>query len=77
MGCNLLIKQSLQEFPGRDASFTHRRRWRTSNYLERLSQEIKRRTRIVRIFPNESSCSRLISAILRERSENWEYGGLY
>ena len=55
----------------------HQKRLRTSNYLERLNQEIKRRTRVVRIFPNEGSCLRLISAILMEVSEEWEYGRLY
>ena len=56
---------------------SHQRRLRTSNSLERLSQEIKRRTRIVRMFPNESSCLRLISAILMETNEKWEYGRIY
>jgi transposase-like protein len=55
----------------------HRRRLRTSNYIERLSQEIKRRTRIVRVFPNEPSCLRLVSAILMEIGEEWEFGRLY
>jgi putative transposase len=55
----------------------HQRKLRTSNQLERLSQEIKRRTRIVRVFPNEQSCLRLISAILMEIGEEWEYGRLY
>ncbi len=55
----------------------HQRRLRTSNYLERLSQEVKRRTRIVRVFPNEQSCLRLISAILMEIGEEWEYGRIY
>ena len=55
----------------------HQRRLRTSNYLERLSQELKRRTRVVRVFPNEPSCLRLISAILMEIGEEWEYGRLY
>jgi transposase-like protein len=55
----------------------HQRKLRTSNYLERLSQEIKRRTRVVRVFPNEQSCLRLISAILMETNEEWEYGRLY
>lgn len=55
----------------------HQRRLRTSNYLERLSQEIKRRTRVVRVFPNEQSCLRLISAILMETGEDWEYGRMY
>lgn len=56
---------------------SHQRRLRTTNYLERLSQEIKRRARVVRVFPNEESCLRLISAILMEVSEEWEYGRLY
>ncbi len=55
----------------------HQRRLRTSNQLERLSQEIKRRTRVVRVFPNEQACLRLISAILMEIGEEWEYGRLY
>jgi len=38
---------------------------------------IKRRTRVMRVFPNEQSCLRLISAILMEASEEWEYGRLY
>lgn len=58
-------------------SQSHRRRLRTSNYMERLSQEIKRRTRIVRVFPNEPSCLRLVSAILMEIGEEWEFGRLY
>lgn len=55
----------------------HQRRLRTFNYLERLSQEIKRRTRIVRVFPNEDSCLRLVSAILMEFNEEWEFGRIY
>lgn len=55
----------------------HQRRIRTSNILERVSQEIKRRTRVVRIFPNEMSCLRLVSAVLMEISEDWETGRIY
>jgi transposase-like protein len=55
----------------------HRRRIRTSNMLERVNQEIKRRTRVVRIFPNPSSCLRLVSAILMEIDEDWEIGRIY
>jgi putative transposase len=55
----------------------HRRRIRTVNMLERTSQEVKRRTRVVRIFPNEASCLRLISAILMEISEVWQTGRVY
>ena len=55
----------------------HWKRIRTSNCLERVSQEIKRRTRVVRVFPNEGSCLRLVSAILMEIGEEWEFGRLY
>jgi transposase-like protein len=55
----------------------HQRRIRTTNGLERISQEIRRRTRVVRIFPNEASCLRLVSALLMEISEEWETGRRY
>ena len=55
----------------------HQKRLRTSNILERLSQEIKRRTRVVRVFPNEEACLRLVSAVLMEFSEDWEFGRIY
>jgi transposase-like protein len=54
-----------------------RRRLRTSNMLERLSQEIKRRTRVATLFPNEASLLRLVSAVLMETSEEWETGKRY
>ena len=50
---------------------SHRLFLRTNNALERFNQEIKRRTRVVRIFPNEDSCLRLISAMCAETSEVW------
>jgi transposase-like protein len=56
---------------------THRRLIRTTNGLERLNQEIKRRTRVVGIFPNENACLRLISAIVMECSHEWETGKAY
>lgn len=49
----------------------HRLFLRTNNALERFNQEIKRRTRVVRIFPNEASCLRLVSAMCIETSEEW------
>lgn len=49
-----------------------RRRLRTSNLLERLNKEIKRRTRVATLFPNEASLLRLVSAVLMEISEEWE-----
>ena len=53
------------------------RRLRTSNVLERLSKEIKRRTRVATLFPNEASLLRLVTAILSEVSEEWETGRVY
>lgn len=55
----------------------HRRLLRTSNMLERLNQEIKRRTRVATLFPNEESLLRLVSAVLQEITENWETGKIY
>ena len=40
--------------------------------LERVNEEIKRRTRVARLFPNEASCLRLMSAILMEISDDWQ-----
>jgi transposase-like protein len=50
----------------------HRKRLRTSNSLERLNREIKRRTRVATLFPNEASLLRLASAVLAEISDDWE-----
>jgi len=55
----------------------HRCRTRTSNILERVSQEIKRCTRVIRSYPNEASCLRLVSAVLMEINEDWETGRIY
>ena len=51
---------------------SHRRRLRTTNGLERLNKELKRRTRVATIFPNEPSLLRLASAVLSEISDDWE-----
>jgi transposase-like protein len=50
----------------------HRKRLRTSNAAERVNQELKRRTRVVRIFPNPASLLRLVSALLCDISEHWD-----
>ncbi len=49
-----------------------RRKLNSTNMLERVMQEIKKRSRKVRIFPNESSCRRLVGAILMELDEKWQ-----
>lgn len=56
---------------------SHRRRICTTNAQERLNQEIKRRTRVVRIFPNRESCLRLVTALAAEQSEEWVTGRRY
>lgn len=55
----------------------HRKRMRTTNPLERLHEEINRRTRVARLFPNEASLLRLVSAIEMEISEDWVAGKRY
>jgi putative transposase len=56
----------------------HRRKLRTNNGIERpINQEILRRTRVVRIFPNEASCLRLVTALVMEISEEWQTGRTY
>jgi putative transposase len=55
----------------------HRKRLRTTNMLERLNREIKRRTRVATLFPNEASLLRLVTGVLMEISEEWETGKRY
>ena len=55
----------------------HRKRMRTSNLIERINKEIKRRTKTATLFPNEASCLRLVTAILAEISEEWQTGRIY
>ena len=55
----------------------HRLRIRTTNGLERLNQELKRRTRVVRIFPNRAALLRLVTALAMEQSEEWVSGRRY
>ncbi len=56
---------------------SHRKRIRTTNGLERFNQELKRRTGVVRIFPNSRSCLRLVGALAIEQSEEWTTGRRY
>lgn len=49
----------------------HHKHIRSTNMLERINEEIKRRTYVIRIFPNEDSCLRLIRALLIEIHEDW------
>lgn len=49
----------------------HHKHLKSTNMLERVNEEIKRRTQVVRIFPNEASCLRLVRALAMETHENW------
>jgi transposase-like protein len=55
----------------------YRVRLRTTNGMERLNEEIRRRERVIRIFPNEASALRLIGALLAEHHEVWSTGKRY
>jgi transposase-like protein len=55
----------------------HHKHMKSTNMLERLNQEIKRRTHVVRIFPNAESCLRLVRALAVETHENWLEGTRY
>jgi len=49
----------------------HQKRMRTTNMLERLNEEFRRRTRVIRVFPNEAACIRIVSALAIEINEEW------
>lgn len=55
----------------------HHKHLKSTNLLERFNQEIKRRTLVVRIFPHEASCLRLVRAVAAEQHEAWMEGSRY
>ncbi len=55
----------------------YRKRLRTTNSIERLNEEIRRRERVIRIFPNRESVIRLLGALLMEQDEKWTTGKKY
>lgn len=55
----------------------HHKHLKSSNMLERLNEEIRRRTYVVRIFPNTESCLRLVRALAVETNENWMEANRY
>jgi transposase-like protein len=55
----------------------HHRRMRSTNMIERFNQELKRRSRVIRIFPNDASCLRVLGTMSMEQSEIWESGKIY
>jgi len=69
---NQIITVTVFELPQK-----HRRRLRTNNCIERFNGEIKRRTKVIRIFPNRDSLLRLVTALCMEQSEEWITGRRY
>jgi len=69
---NLEEGLTILEFPE-----AHHKFIRTTNVLERLNKEIKRRTRVVGVFPNEAAGLRLATAIAMEISEDWQTSRVY
>jgi transposase-like protein len=55
----------------------HWKKLRTTNPLERVNREIRRRTRVATLFPNEDSCLRLVTAVLQEIHEEWVTGNVF
>jgi len=72
MASNLPEGLTVFAFPG-----AFRKLLRTTNGVERLHREVRRRARVVSIFPNPASCLRLVSAVLAEISEEWLTGRTY
>ena len=72
MATNIPEGLSVFSFPG-----AFRKLLRTTNGVERLHREVRRRARVVSIFPNPASCLRLVSAVLSEISEEWLTGRTY
>lgn len=58
-------------------SLKYRKRLRTTNGVERLNQEVRRRERVIRIFPNEASVNRLLGSLLMEQDDRWSSGRKY
>ena len=55
----------------------HHKHMRSTNLIERLNEEIRRRTYVVRVFPNSEACLRLVRALAAEQHEEWQEGHRY
>ena len=53
------------------------RKFSTSNQIERINGELKRRLDTIRIFPNDNSLARMVGSLLMEQDEEWRYGRIY
>jgi len=69
--CNWVEENIEETFTFYRLPLAHHKHLKSTNMLERLNEEIKRRTYVVRIFPHEKSCLRLVRALTMETHENW------
>jgi putative transposase len=72
MEANIYQGLTVMSFP-----VEHQKRLRTTNLSERVNRELKRRTRVVGVFPNAASLERLATAVLMEMDEDWQSGTRY
>jgi transposase-like protein len=73
--CKFLVginPQTIRSVCARNWCEFNRKRLRTSNRIERLNQSVKQRTKVAKIFANEDSCLRLVSAVVVAISEQWQ-----
>ena len=75
--CDWAEEHIEETFPFFRLPLVHHKHMRSTNLLERFNEEIRRRTYVVRIFPNEMSCLRLVRALAAEQHEEWQEGSRY
>ncbi len=75
--CDWAEEQIEETFTFFRLPLVHHKHMRSTNLLERFNEEIRRRTYVVRIFPNEASCLRLVRALATEQHEEWQEGSRY
>jgi transposase-like protein len=69
--CQRTIQPGCNTVPGVTIPVQHRAKLHSTNPLERLNGEIKRRSDVVGIFPNEAAVTRLVGALLLEQNDEW------
>ena len=75
--CDWLGENAIESMTYYSRPRDHWRKIRTVNMVERLNEEVKRRTRVARLFPNEASCERLVTAVVAEIHDEWMSGKKY
>lgn len=69
--CNWVEENIMETLSFYKLPSQHHKHLKSTNMLERFNEEIKRRTHIVRIFPNDAACKRLVRALAAEQHEEW------